>query len=220
MLPSATVGTIEPSSLTEPIHRLLLHRNLKQLPFNNNNNNDNNNNDNDNDDNGNDNLNVENNLNNNNINNINNNINIENNLNQNINENNNLNNNLTTLNTNFYNNNKNNNKNNKIIIENNFYEGSAIEINQEKNEIKCINEDTKQPFSVQFDYLILAMGSENNTFNTEGVVDHCYFIKNINDARSIRSSILQRFEFANLPSVSSQQKVRFFILFVIIYLFF
>jgi NADH:ubiquinone reductase (non-electrogenic) len=60
-------------------------------------------------------------------------------------------------------------------------------------------------FDVRYDKLILAPGSETNTFNTPGVLEHCYTMKSVRDATLLREQILDCFELASLPTFTSQQ---------------
>ena len=39
------------------------------------------------------------------------------------------------------------------------------------------NLDGNGDFEVDYDYLVVALGSTVNTFNTPGVMEHCYFLK-------------------------------------------
>lgn len=32
-------------------------------------------------------------------------------------------------------------------------------------------------FSLEYDYLVIAVGAEVNTFNTPGVLEYCHFLK-------------------------------------------
>lgn len=34
-----------------------------------------------------------------------------------------------------------------------------------------------EEFSIDYDYLVIAMGARSNTFNTPGVQEHAYFLK-------------------------------------------
>ena len=45
-----------------------------------------------------------------------------------------------------------------------------------------------------FDYLILATGSDSNSYDTKGVYEHCLFLKTINDALSIKRRIISNLE--------------------------
>ncbi|KAI7740966.1 hypothetical protein M8C21_006877 [Ambrosia artemisiifolia] len=83
------------------------------------------------------------------------------------------------------------------------------------------NVDGNAEFTVDYDYLVIAMGARANTFNTPGVVENAHFLKlylyaNVNecslqeveDALRIRRSIIDCFERASLPSVSEDEKKR------------
>jgi len=47
-----------------------------------------------------------------------------------------------------------------------------------------------------YDYLVLAVGGETNTFGIQGVTRHGFGLKNINDATAIRTHLLKMFELA------------------------
>lgn len=60
-------------------------------------------------------------------------------------------------------------------------------------------------FTLDYDKLIIAVGSYAQTFGTPGVKEHAFFLKDVGDARRIRRRILQRFEEASLPNVSDEK---------------
>jgi NADH:ubiquinone reductase (non-electrogenic) len=39
------------------------------------------------------------------------------------------------------------------------------------------NLDGNGDFMLDYDYLVVALGATVNTFNTPGVMEHCYFLK-------------------------------------------
>ncbi|CZR50211.1 related to mitochondrial cytosolically directed NADH dehydrogenase [Phialocephala subalpina] len=67
-------------------------------------------------------------------------------------------------------------------------------------------EDGNGEFEVGYDKLILAPGSEVNTFDTLGVKEHCLFMKSVAGAMALRERILDCFELASLPTCSVEQK--------------
>lgn len=69
-------------------------------------------------------------------------------------------------------------------------------------------------FVLNYDFLIVAVGSRNNTFNTPGVEEHCHFLKSIDDVRQIRNSIVDCFETAAIhhQSESDIKKLLHFII--------
>ena len=61
---------------------------------------------------------------------------------------------------------------------------------------------------MKYDYLVVAIGSENNTFNIPGVEEHAHFLKEILDARRIRSAISDAFESAMTPTQTPEERKR------------
>jgi len=61
-------------------------------------------------------------------------------------------------------------------------------------------------FSLDFDQLVIAVGSYSQTFNIPGVREHALFLKDVGDARRIRKRILACFENAALPTTSEQMR--------------
>ncbi|KAI7870267.1 pyridine nucleotide-disulfide oxidoreductase-domain-containing protein [Spinellus fusiger] len=58
-----------------------------------------------------------------------------------------------------------------------------------------------------YDKLVISVGEYSNTFNIPGVKEHAIFLKDIKDAKRIRSRVLECFEYAAQPNVSRQEKV-------------
>ncbi|CAF3357422.1 unnamed protein product [Rotaria socialis] len=63
-------------------------------------------------------------------------------------------------------------------------------------------------FDMKYDILVVSVGSENNTFNTPGVEEHAHFLKEILDARRIRSAISDAFESAMTPTQTPAERKR------------
>jgi NADH:ubiquinone reductase (non-electrogenic) len=61
-------------------------------------------------------------------------------------------------------------------------------------------------FEIGYDTLILAPGSETNTFGTPGVLDCCLTMKSVQDAMRLRERILDCFELASLPVYEEARK--------------
>jgi NADH dehydrogenase FAD-containing subunit len=64
-----------------------------------------------------------------------------------------------------------------------------------------------QDFSVDYDRLVVTIGAQTNTFGIPGVREHCNFLKQIEDARRIRTAIVNCFERANLPGMSDEERI-------------
>lgn len=63
-----------------------------------------------------------------------------------------------------------------------------------------------KPFTVQYDKLVIAVGCYSQTFNTPGVKEYAHFLKDVKDARRIRSRILECFELASQPTLSDVER--------------
>ena len=61
-------------------------------------------------------------------------------------------------------------------------------------------------FTVNYDKLIVTVGAQTNTFGIPGVREHCAFLKQVEDARRIRTSIVNLFERANIPGLSDDER--------------
>ena len=61
-------------------------------------------------------------------------------------------------------------------------------------------------FDMHYDVLVVAIGSENNTFNTPGVDEYAHRLKEVPDARRIRSAISDAFESAINPAQTEEQR--------------
>lgn len=48
----------------------------------------------------------------------------------------------------------------------------------------------------------------NRFTSLKGVKEHCYFLKEISDARGLRRAIVERFELASFPDISKEEKCR------------
>lgn len=93
-----------------------------------------------------------------------------------------------------------------------YLEGTATEINPSENIVCCEsvvcegNSCSISEFKVEYDKLIFTVGAQTNTFGIPGVREHCCFLKQVEDARKIRTALVNCFERANLPSLSDSQR--------------
>ncbi|XP_057964751.1 external alternative NAD(P)H-ubiquinone oxidoreductase B3, mitochondrial-like [Malania oleifera] len=102
---------------------------------------------------------------------------------------------------------------NKKSLSVHFREAECYKIDPEKKKVYCRSTqdrdlDGKKEFSVDYDYLVVAMGARANTFNTPGVVENAHFLKEIEDAQRIRRTVIDCFERANLPNVTEEERKR------------
>jgi NADH dehydrogenase FAD-containing subunit len=62
--------------------------------------------------------------------------------------------------------------------------------------------------SLPYDLLVMGVGARNNTFGIAGVEQHTHFLKELADARAIRSHIIRNVESATFPGVSAAERRR------------
>lgn len=94
-----------------------------------------------------------------------------------------------------------------------FCQANCIHIDPFNKKVLCrpvvsSPEAAKADFELDYDYLIIAVGAQSNTFNTPGVEKYCHFLKEIEDAEKIRESIVDCFELAALPILTEDDRKR------------
>jgi len=62
--------------------------------------------------------------------------------------------------------------------------------------------ENERNFQLTYDELVVAVGAINNTFGTPGVYENCNFLKEVQDAITIRKKVIDCFETASLPGTS------------------
>lgn len=93
-----------------------------------------------------------------------------------------------------------------------YLEATATEIDAESKQVTCqavvcdgsnceINE-----FTLPFHRLIVSVGAQTNTFGIPGVRENCFFLKQVEDARRIRTAIVNCFERSNLPGLTDEER--------------
>ncbi|KAK9244644.1 hypothetical protein V1506DRAFT_540784 [Lipomyces tetrasporus] len=93
--------------------------------------------------------------------------------------------------------------------------GHYLEASAEKVEFSERLIEVSQPsrsgeelrFYVPYDRLVVAVGSQSNTHGVEGL-QHCNFLKTIEDARDIRRKVIGNLELACLPGTSEEERKR------------
>jgi len=77
--------------------------------------------------------------------------------------------------------------------------GSLLDIDREHRQVVLapVKDEEGVEFipstRIDYDYLVLALGSESNDFGTEGVKDHCIFLDSPEQAHRFRNRLLNRF---------------------------
>ncbi len=101
----------------------------------------------------------------------------------------------------------------EINLKVDYLEGTATSIDPVSKVVTCEsvicdgNSCDIQDFSIGYDKLVMTIGAQTNTFGIPGVREHCNFLKQVEDARKIRTAIVNCFERAHLPGLSEEEKV-------------
>eukprot|EP01038_Epipyxis_sp_PR26KG_P006467 gene6467-8896_t len=94
--------------------------------------------------------------------------------------------------------------NKSIIISNPFQSSSTTEITNKNNFISNNNKKLAQ-YTLAYDYLAMGVGATVADFGIPGVSTYCCYLKEIEDVRRIKSTILNNFEQASYPSTTIDQ---------------
>uniref|UniRef100_A0A915EM49 FAD/NAD(P)-binding domain-containing protein n=1 Tax=Ditylenchus dipsaci TaxID=166011 RepID=A0A915EM49_9BILA len=92
---------------------------------------------------------------------------------------------------------------------NDLHLSSATSVDFAKQTVMCqssLSPDIQYP--VEYDKLVIGVGALPSTFGVPGVHEHCFFLKEITDARAIRSRLLDNFEKSLEPSISETERSR------------
>jgi NADH dehydrogenase FAD-containing subunit len=91
-----------------------------------------------------------------------------------------------------------------------YKQATCNEIDYKNKRLHCAEVFKNEKFTLDYDYLVLAPGSETNTFNVPGVEGNprVFFLKQLDHARLIRNKLIESFERAGLPSTSREEKMR------------
>ncbi|KFH12071.1 NADH dehydrogenase (NDH2-II) [Toxoplasma gondii MAS] len=88
-----------------------------------------------------------------------------------------------------------------------FYEAHCTDVDFKNRIVAC---DSRQGghFKVKYDYLVIAVGSESNTFGIKDVAANAFFLKEVEHAMAIRKKVMNNFELAALPQTSEKERDR------------
>ncbi|KAJ9171015.1 hypothetical protein P3X46_019069 [Hevea brasiliensis] len=92
-----------------------------------------------------------------------------------------------------------------------FWEAECVKIDAANNKVFCkpnfgSSVVGTEDFSLEYDYLVIAVGAQVNTFNTPGVMENCHFLKDLEDAQKLRRSVIDCFEKAALPNLTEEER--------------
>ncbi|KAN0019272.1 hypothetical protein ACTFIU_002477 [Dictyostelium citrinum] len=90
-----------------------------------------------------------------------------------------------------------------------YIEAECTDIDYTNNCIEIETHDgSEAKAKIQYDKLVVAVGSVPQCFGTKGVEEHCIYLKEAMDAHKIRQKIMDCFERASFPGTSEEEKKR------------
>ncbi|MGV8016758.1 MAG: FAD-dependent oxidoreductase [Ignavibacteria bacterium] len=90
-----------------------------------------------------------------------------------------------------------------------FHQSYCTGIDAANSKIECEDSDTGKKYALGFDILVIAVGEVTNTYGIKGVNENALFLKELSDARKIRTKVVDCFENASLPGISHQERKDF-----------
>lgn len=93
--------------------------------------------------------------------------------------------------------------------ESDFHQATVTDIDTQNQILYCESAlDSSYKYKVRYDTLAISVGMRPNTFSIQGVTEYAHFLKELHDARSIRSHILGNLELALEPGVTEEERSR------------
>ncbi len=100
----------------------------------------------------------------------------------------------------------------RIIIKRaNFYEGRVKDINPTSKKIRLWGTPEKPGMTLEYDYLVVALGSETDFFGMSDLENNAYRMKTLNDAVEVRNRVVDMLEQADHESNEIKQSLLTFV---------
>ncbi len=87
-----------------------------------------------------------------------------------------------------------------------FFSAEALGVDSSAKKLSCRGIVDGRTFDLDYDILVIAVGSTNSTFGIPGVAENAYFLKQLSDARALRQRIIECFEMASQPGLSEEER--------------
>lgn len=91
-----------------------------------------------------------------------------------------------------------------------FLKGEAVDVDFSQKLVEVSREDAngeKKSFYLPYDKLVIGVGCITNPHGVKGL-EHCHFLKTIDDARQIKNQVLENMEMACLPTTTDEERKR------------
>lgn len=93
-----------------------------------------------------------------------------------------------------------------------YYEAECLDVLHKEKKVYCKDmsgiQGSVSGFHLDYDILVVGVGAGVNTFNTPGVNENCFFLKEMEDAHKIRNTIIDLIESASYPGQPEEERRR------------
>ncbi|UKK01175.2 NADH dehydrogenase [Theileria orientalis] len=90
-----------------------------------------------------------------------------------------------------------------------FVHANCVDVDTKSNSVTCAPVDgTNTLFSLNYDYLVIGVGSKTNSFGIRGVEKYAFFLKEVEHAEKVFQRVLDNFIAASMPFVSDEERSR------------
>lgn len=87
-------------------------------------------------------------------------------------------------------------------------EGVAESVDWEARRVHCTGAIAGEPFALDYDVLVIAVGAAVADYGVPGVAEHAFQLASVEDAQAIRRGILERFARADIPGLPAAEVER------------
>ena len=99
-------------------------------------------------------------------------------------------------------------RNTRFRDDSHFQLARATHLDADNNKLTCTTDIGNHSYELDYDLLVIGVGSLSNTFGIPGVSENAFFLKEIADARAVRNRIIANFEESLYLDVSDQERKR------------
>lgn len=93
----------------------------------------------------------------------------------------------------------------KMLRRVDFFHGSVESIDLTQRRVSLMHGEDGHPHDLEYDHLVLALGSVTGFFGVPGVADTCLTMKSLGDALHLRNHVIQRLEEADFECLSTHR---------------
>jgi NADH:ubiquinone reductase (non-electrogenic) len=89
-----------------------------------------------------------------------------------------------------------------------YFNALCVGLDAKRRLVRCRGAKDNRRFSLPYDLLVVAVGSQSATYGVPGVREHALFLKDLGDARAIRQKVIESLEQASAPTMEPEERKR------------